>query len=699
MVLPMDNLKRPPVPADAPLAMPVQDLGKKPQALPVARSMHTYLARLLAFGGAALIGSIGTWQMYRAFGNTDFSFLQWILLFLFSLTFYWVSFSATAALAGLLSQPPVAEGLNPEGGKIAILMPVYGEDPAMTGAALFTMGEELADSPIASRCEIFILSDTQKTDAWLAETAAFNQLRQRCRLPVWYRRRRKNIGSKAGNIAQFVRRWGARYEYLLMLDADSLMSGDSIQTMVARMDAEPRLGLLQTAPRLIGGESLLARTIQFAGALYGKVVARGVNAWQGNDGNYWGHNAIIRCRAFAQSCGLPELRGRRPIGGHIMSHDFVEAALLRRAGWQVRMDPDISGSFEGLPPTLGDLAGRERRWAQGNLQHLGVLPTKGLSFANRAHFVIGILSYLMSPIWMLMMSVGMLITTQALFTQPQYFPLAYQLFPNWPTFDSRLMRLLFFSALVLLLLPKVIGWLMVLCNPRQRRLFGGAWAVSKGFFLELLVSTLYAPMMMLIQTHHVIDIFLGRDSGWATQSRSGDVIPWSAALRQTWLYLLIGILPLIALTYFSPMQLLWLSPVLLGLLLSPCLARHSGNVALGQYLASRYYLLIPEEIDPSREMRKVMLFQNQFGEARKVNLRSLLQNSSLLEAHIAALDSEDSLKLDEEDFLLAITVKAKLEAAQHLDELLRYLNDKEKLFLAGDAALLQQSHQHFANRA
>lgn len=421
-----------------------------------------------------------------------------------------------------------------------------------------------------------------------------------------------------------------------------------------------------------------------------------MNAWQGNDGNYWGHNALIRTTAFAACCGLPELKGRRPIGGHIMSHDFVEAALLRRAGWQVRMDADLRGSYEGLPPTLDDLAGRERRWAQGNLQHLGVLRTKGLSFANRAHFVIGILGYLMSPVWMLMMTVGMMITAQALFTQPQYFPLAYQLFPNWPTFDNRLMRLLFFAALLLLLLPKIIGYCRVLFNRDERRLFGGAWALSKGFIVELLVSTLYAPMLMLIQTHHLLDIFLGRDSGWKTQSRSGDTISWAAALKQTWLYLLIGVLPLIALIYFSPQQLLWLSPVLLGLLLSPLLARHSGNVALGQALAQRYYLLIPEEIDPSREMRKNMMFQSQFSEARKMSLRRLLLNPSALTEHLAALDRQDDTQENEQDFLLRTTAEAKIAAATQLDDALRYLNEQEKLYVAGHGELLAQMQQRFA---
>lgn len=685
----------PPVPPDAALEMPVQTLAQKPSRLPLPWSFRTTLARFIAFGGALLLGSLGTWQMREALGNNHITFLQWILLGLFSLTFYWVAFSATGGLAGVLPSLRRKEQLNPEGGKVAIVMPVYGEDPAMTGAALLAIAEGLGASVVAQRCEIFIISDTQKADAWIGETAELALLRAKSPIPVWYRRRVRNVGRKSGNVEQFVKRWGGRYEYMLMLDADSIMSADTIVKMIARMDAEPRLGLLQTMPRLVGGESLLARAIQFAGALYGGVIARGVDAWQGNDGNYWGHNALIRVRAFAQCCGLPVLKGRRPIGGHIMSHDFVEAALLRRGGWAVRMDADLQGSYEGLPPTIDDLAGRERRWAQGNIQHLGVIGAKGLRWPNRVHFAIGIASYLMSPIWMLMMTVGLMITAQALFTQPEYFPLAHQLFPDWPTFDAKKMRMLFFAALALLLLPKFFGWLMALLSRKRRVMFGGAGALTKGFLLELLLSTLYAPMMMLMQTHHIVDIFLGRDSGWATQSRHGDLLPWKTAIWRTMLYVIAGILPLIALICLAPNQIIWLSPVLAGLLFSPWLARHSGDVRLGLTLARKHYLLIPEEVDPPSVIRRTLIKGHIFQSAREANLADLIADKDKITAHIAGFDSTDpEMAYDDEDrCLLRITAKAKIEAAENRITALRYLSAKEQLIVAGDAELLMLLHQ------
>lgn len=684
------------LPPDAPLAMPKQNLKQRPEREKLPTHLRTVLARLIAFGGALAIGSIGTWQMFVALGNGNLTVLQWILLILFSLTFYWVSFSTAGALAGLLPALKRKEQLNPNGGKVAIVMPVYGEDQSMTSSGLLAMSEGLAQTQIADRCEIFILSDTQNVDAWLGETVAFQRLRSLSPLAVWYRRRRQNIGRKAGNIEQFVAQWGGRYEYMLMLDADSLMQAETIEKMVARMDAEPRLGLLQTMPKLVDGESLLARTVQFAGGLYGEIVARGVDAWQGTEGNYWGHNALIRTGAFAECCGLPVLKGRRPIGGHIMSHDFVEAALMRRGGWAVRMDADLIGSYEGLPPTINDLASRERRWAQGNLQHLGVIGSKGLFACNRVHFAVGIAGYVMSPIWMMMMTVGLLITAQALFTQPEYFPLSHQLFPNWPTFDSRLMRWLFVSALSLLLLPKLMGWIRVMLSSKRRKAFGGGWAVTKGVFLELLLSTLYAPMMMLIQTHHVVDIFLGRDSGWHTQSRSGDVMPWREAFRLTLFYVIIGVLPLVVLAWLAPQQLIWLSPVLAGLLLAPWLARHSGNMRWGKALSHRRWLLTPEELHLPEVMQRAFAQQKAFTDARDMTLVQLVQHADYMTAHIASL-AQPNPTLSEAQQLLFITAKAKIEAADNLDQAIRFLDPKEQLTVADNADLLRLMQKKFAS--
>ena len=206
---------------------------------------------------------------------------------------------------------------------------------------------------------------------------------------IYYRARSENIGKKAGNIADWVERFGGAYEFFIILDADSVMSGALVVQLAALMGRNPRTALIQTVPRLVGANTLFARLQQFAVAFYGPVIAAGFAAWHQESGNYWGHNAILRTRAFAQSAGLPTLPGTPPLGGHIQSHDFVEAAFLRRAGWQVCMLPDLQGSYEGCPPTLIDVAVRDRRWAQGNFQHLRIVRASGLPWVSRLHLAMG----------------------------------------------------------------------------------------------------------------------------------------------------------------------------------------------------------------------------------------------------------------------------------------------------------------------
>ena len=250
--------------------------------------------------------------------------------------------------------------------------------------------------------EIVVLSDSTNADAWIRETVAIDGLRRSLAsvMPVWYRRRWRNVARKSGNLEDFVTRWGGRYDHMIVLDADSLIDAPTLTRLVQMMHADPALGILQTAPQLIGARTFFGRLQQFAACAYGPVISRGLAAWSGDSANYWGHNAIIRVRAFADCCGLPELEGRKPFGGHVLSHDFVEAALMRRGGWKVRMATDCGGSWEESPPSLIDVAIRDRRWAQGNLQHMKIIGASGLSFASRLHLGIGIMSYLSSPLWL-----------------------------------------------------------------------------------------------------------------------------------------------------------------------------------------------------------------------------------------------------------------------------------------------------------
>ncbi|MDO5648044.1 glucans biosynthesis glucosyltransferase MdoH [Paracoccus sp. (in: a-proteobacteria)] len=582
-------------PPEQPLAMPVQDFRVAPARRAGSRdSLRVWLARLTAFGGAAAIAVLGCAQMLRTFGDSPTP-MQIAFLVLFVPTFGWVGFSFASVIAGLFA-PARQTPPGPNTARVAVVMPIYHEDAGASIGLLAALAQELAASGMTGRAEIFVLSDSRDPAIAVNETLAVAQARATSPVPIWYRRRLTNEDRKTGNIADFVRRWGGRYDQMVVLDADSVMTGATIRDLSARLSADPDLGLIQTIPMLVGAETIFARVTQFAGRVYGPMIARGVSAWSGNTGNYWGHNAIIRMTAFAQCCGLPRLPGRPPFGGTILSHDFVEAAALCRAGWRVRLDHDLRGSFEGCPPTLLDMAARERRWAQGNLQHIRLMGMRGLRGISRAHFIIGVLGFVMSPLWLALIMVGLVLSATVLLSTPEYFPQSYQLFPTWPVFDSRRMLWLFAAAMTLLLLPKLIATFRAWLRPLARN-SGGRVRIFASALFETILSALIAPVQMLVQTRQIAEILQGRDSGWNAQTRAGHMPDWRVVLGHHWLHMVLGLGTLIVLAALSPAQLIWLSPILAGLILSPITSRLSASPVLGRWARMRGLLVTPEERD------------------------------------------------------------------------------------------------------
>ncbi len=678
------------VPPAAPLAMPNQDLRHHPRRVIDRPDLRTSLVRLFVFGGAAALTAFGFDQMLAVFAAGEIGALQIVLLAFFTITFAWIGFAALAGVAGLaLGRPP--RGLDrPEASRTALVMPLYNEDPAPSVAALQAIAEGLAAEGVGDRFEIFVISDTRNPDIWVRETAAITRLRAALsgRMAVWYRRRPVNAGRKAGNVRDFVERWGARYDHFLILDADSVMETDTVLKLAGRMEAEPRLGILQTVPMLVGGTSLFGRLQQFAGRLYGPVIARGTAAWQGLDGNYWGHNAVIRTRAFAEACGLPDLPGRRPFGGHILSHDFVEAALIRRAGWQVRMDPDLRGSFEGAPPSLIDVAARDRRWAQGNLQHAKVIGTRGLRWPNRVHFAIGIGAYLMSPIWLAMLLTGGLLALRAGLAQPKYFAETFQLFPDWPVFDAERMLGLFLLATGLLLLPKFLGLFRALLKNRTARGHGGRLRLIGSFLTEVVLSALFAPVLMLMQVAQVIEILRGRDSGWSAQTREGGPAPWAVVLARHWHHSVAGLVTAAVLMVLAPAQLVWLSPVLLGLVLAPALSRISGSIAAGRGLARIGLLATPEERARPPVLARATALRPEYSAALAgLSLRRLADDAEARRRHAGLL--APGAAANQPVWLAGLTAGAKIEAVEDPDAALDLLSPDERLALAGSPELLE----------
>ena len=597
----------PPVPPESPLDMPVQRLerwdGPHPTEVDRPTGVATRLVRLFVFGLGGAISWYGVREMVGVVSAGGIVGLEWPLIVFFALTFSWIALSAASGIAGFVAgfferRPTDLD--RPLGAMTALVMPVYNESPARTIGALEAMAEEIIALGEGAHFEVFVCSDTTDQTVWVEEELAIDRLRRRLgdRMAVWYRRRHKNTARKAGNIQDFVTRWGGRYDHMLVLDADSLMMGSTLVTMARLMEDDPEAGIIQTLPVIVNRNTLFARLQQFAGRIYGPVIARGLAVWHGRDGNYWGHNAIIRTRAFAQACGLPDLRGRKPFGGHIMSHDFVEAALIRRGGWGVYMVPWLGGSYEESPPSLLDVAMRDRRWAQGNLQHMALVSTRGLVWPSRVHFTTGIMSYLASPIWLMLLLVGLALALQAKFIRPEYFSKEFSLYPAWPRFDSERALDLFIVTMGVLLLPKVLGVIESIFRSDVRRRSGGTISILIGMLLETLVSALVAPVMMLLQSRHVAEILLGRDSGWKTQRRDDGGIPLAEVIRHHWQHAFIGVVMTLAAYVISPAILAWMAPTLIGLMLAVPLSWTSGSLATGLALKKVRLLLIPEETDP-----------------------------------------------------------------------------------------------------
>ena len=582
-----------------------------------AADRRTVLARAFVFGLTALITGLGTYEMYQVISPVNVTWLQVLFATLFAATFTWISFSCASTCLGFMlllrgGHRPLRLAGDAHLGRTALLMPVYNEDPARVFASLETMARNLIALGAAEHFDLFILSDSRNPQVAQQEDRAFLDLRRKLlpQIGVYYRRRTENRHRKAGNIADFVTRWGGAYDHMIVLDADSTMSGETLVTLARAMAADPQAGIIQTLPLLHKRWTPYARMTQFAGRIYGPVVAAGLAAWHGRDGNYWGHNAIIRTCAFASAGGLPELTGRKPFGGHVLSHDFIEAALLRRAGWAVYMLPWLSGSYEETPPSLIDLAARDRRWAQGNLQHLKIVTAKGLHWASRVHLIQGIMSYLASPLWLALLVAGLGLAAVAHYATPNYFPDGFSLFPAWPVFDPELAFRLLWVTVVVLYLPKLLGLALAIADHSLRRGCGGAIGLIKSVLAETFLSMLLSPVMMLVQSRFVTDVFLGRDSGWNSQNREDQAMPFIVVAQRHMGHVAVGLLLGAAAALTGWTTFLWFLPIVAGLIVAPLVSWATGLPEFGRWLYDHNVFRIPEE---AVELRGELL-ENQHGD-------------------------------------------------------------------------------------
>ncbi|MFV0474568.1 MAG: glucans biosynthesis glucosyltransferase MdoH [Pikeienuella sp.] len=652
-----------PVPPAAALPMPAQALrgvGRN-RAGALGRQVGTRWWRALLFLSTLLLTGALSHEMWRVLSVGELNVIELAMLVLFVVNIGWIAFGTCSCLIGLLrrSQParPRATA-GPLPGRTALLMPIYNEDPARVIGAAIAMLRALdaeAGGEDAAPFDVFLLSDTNRLPVWLAEQELVEAARADAGVGerLFYRHRLRNRARKAGNIGDWIERWGRAYDAFIVLDADSLMTPATMLELARRLEADPSAGIIQTSPRLINGETPLGRLQQFANRVYGTLNTRGLAAWFGDAGNYWGHNAIIRTGVFAASAGLPNLSGPPPFGGLILSHDFVEAALVRRAGYAVRMAEDLDGSYEQAPPNLIELASRDRRWCQGNLQHLRLLGTSGLHPLNRLHMLMGALSYLASPLWLFFLLAGMALALYAYIVPPNYFADRWSLFPTWPQIDSERAIALFVMCMVVLFLPKLLGLLLYLRDPASK---GTRLLAIPSMVVESLFSALIAPVMMMTQSTAIMQILTGRDSGWNMQARGAARLGWRRLWRFHRSHIIAGAFLALAAGAISWQLLAWMSPALIGLCLSAPVAGFLAGPGAGRLMRWLGLFATPEERNPpaiaaAAEMEEARLLAR--AGAPCPDLAALLATPEAWGRHIAWLDRKTARRPGEADPALA----------------------------------------------
>ena len=542
--------------------------------------------------------------------------LEIAILVMFAILFCWVSAGFWTAVMGFVVQitggdhyaiSRTAAGNAPIDAKArtAIVMPICNENVSRVFAGLRATFESLATTGELRHFDFFVLSDSNDADNRVAERHAWLAL---CRAVggfgrVFYRWRQHRIKRKSGNVADFCRRWGADYRYMVVMDADSVMSGDCLATLVRLMEANPGAGIIQTAPRAAGRDTLYARMQQFATRVYGPLFTAGLHFWQLGESHYWGHNAIIRVAPFIKHCALGRLPGQGSLSGEILSHDFVEAALMRRAGWAVWLAYDLEGSYEEMPPNLVDELKRDRRWCHGNLINFRLFLAEGLHPAHRAVFVTGVMAYCSALLWF----VFLLLSTAALavhtLVEPQYFISPNQLFPIWPEWHvERALMLWSFTAIVLFL-PKILSVILIWVEGANA--FGGKMRLTLSTLLEALSSMLLAPVRMLFHTGFVVTALAGLRAQWKSPPREDAQTTWAEALQRHGFHTLIGVVWAAGVFWLNPSFLWWLLPVVGALMLSIPMSVYSSRISLGRWLRRAGLFVIPEEANPPAELRRL----------------------------------------------------------------------------------------------
>ncbi|QOT78776.1 glucans biosynthesis glucosyltransferase MdoH [Cupriavidus basilensis] len=538
--------------------------------------------------------------------------LEIAVLALFAILFSWVSAGFWTAMMGflvlakggdrhLISRSAAVDGPIAEQARTAVIMPICNEDVTRVFAGLRATYESMERTGELARFDFFVLSDsgnpdlrTAETDAWMETCRAVNGFGR-----IFYRWRRHRVKRKTGNVADFCRRWGSAYRYMVVLDADSVMSGECLTTLVKLMEGNPGAGIIQTAPLAVGRETMYARVQQFSTRVYGPLFTAGLHYWQLGESHYWGHNAIIRIQPFMEHCALAPLPGKGPLAGEILSHDFVEAALMRRAGWGVWIAYDLEGSYEELPPNLLDEVKRDRRWCQGNLMNFRLWMKQGFHAVHRAVFLTGVMAYLSAPLWFLFLVLSTIMLAKHALVPPEYFTQPYQLFPTWPEWHPEKALALFSATATLLFLPKIASVLLLMKDSRN---YGGPLRLVLSMLIEVVMSALLAPVRMLFHTKFVVAAYSGWGITWKSPPREDAQTTWGEAFRRHGMHTLLGLAWGGLVLWLDPNFVWWLLPIVGSLVCSIPLSVWLSRVSLGRALRGARLFVTPEEATPPREM-------------------------------------------------------------------------------------------------
>ena len=538
--------------------------------------------------------------------------LDTFLVAVFTTLFAWISVGFWTSIAGLVilltkkdayRVSRACDGLDlsiaDRSARTAILIPIYNEEVKRVIAGLRTTYHSVRETGSLERFDFFLLSDTTDPDVWVEEEEAWHRfcIEESAFGRVFYRKRTSNTKRKSGNVADFCRRWGKSYRYMAVFDADSIMTGETLVRLVQIMEARPDIGILQTPPKAVNRETLIARVQQFANHVYGPLLAAGLHFWQLGDAQYCGHNALIRVEPFMKHCELPRLPGKGPLSGDILSHDYVESALMCRAGYGIWLTYDLKGSWEETPPTLIDELKRDRRWCQGNLQHTRLLFTRGFFPAHRALFINGILSYGSALLWLIFLTINSAQAISEVLFEPVYMPILRKFLPELPVWRPHWAISLLGSTTLLLFLPKFLGAFPILLADFKARLYGGKIRLFLSILLEVILSMILTPIRMVFHSLFVVSTLLGKSVGWGTQPRDDRGTTWREALRAHWWGSLLGIGWGAVVYWITPSFFWWISPITFSLALSAPISVFTGRAAVGRLFRKAGLFLIPEEVE------------------------------------------------------------------------------------------------------